>query len=212
MDTLKPIFHCDAKYLASGVGVGQCLRRQNFALGIPTCWSQHKSLFPDAKLEISLALTQSPNASQWNIGCLGSPMQKSCVGHVHVMFLFYFICVWYPTQTQFLVEYGLDCISKMINVTFSFGLLQGVSISEDRLDNHTVKTSLKINYENITEWDFPDVVTLAARNIRGDNFLVFFVKKAPITTTKSPVSGVSSLSLNGGALLLILVSANFFGY
>ena len=30
--TLKPIFHCDTKYLASGVGVGQCTRRQNFAL------------------------------------------------------------------------------------------------------------------------------------------------------------------------------------
>ena len=30
--TLKPIFHCDAKYLASGVGVGQCPRRQIFAL------------------------------------------------------------------------------------------------------------------------------------------------------------------------------------
>ena len=29
---LKPIFHCDAKYLASWVGVGQCTRRQNFAL------------------------------------------------------------------------------------------------------------------------------------------------------------------------------------
>ena len=37
--TLKPIFHCDAKYLASGVGVGQCTRRQNFATqNIPTCW------------------------------------------------------------------------------------------------------------------------------------------------------------------------------
>ena len=36
--SLKPIFDCDAKYLASGVGFGQCPRRQNFALGIPTCW------------------------------------------------------------------------------------------------------------------------------------------------------------------------------
>ena len=30
--TLKPIFHQNAKYLASGVGVGQCTQRQNFAL------------------------------------------------------------------------------------------------------------------------------------------------------------------------------------
>ena len=29
---LKPIFHQNAKYLASGVGVGQCTRCQNFAL------------------------------------------------------------------------------------------------------------------------------------------------------------------------------------
>ena len=29
---VKPIFHQNAKYLASGVGVGQCTRRQNFAL------------------------------------------------------------------------------------------------------------------------------------------------------------------------------------
>ena len=35
---VKPIFHCDAKYLASGVDIGQCPRRQNFALEIPTCW------------------------------------------------------------------------------------------------------------------------------------------------------------------------------
>ena len=36
--TLKPIFHGDATYLVSGVGVGQCPRRQNFVLGIQTCW------------------------------------------------------------------------------------------------------------------------------------------------------------------------------
>ena len=35
---LKPIFHCNANDLAWGVGVGQCPRRQNFALEIPTCW------------------------------------------------------------------------------------------------------------------------------------------------------------------------------
>ena len=29
---VKPIFHQNAKYLASGVGVGQCTQRQNFAL------------------------------------------------------------------------------------------------------------------------------------------------------------------------------------
>ena len=27
--------------------------------------------------------TQNPNASQWNIGCIGFQRQNSCVGHVH---------------------------------------------------------------------------------------------------------------------------------
>ena len=35
---VKPIFHQNAKYLASGAGVGQCPQRQTFALEIPTCW------------------------------------------------------------------------------------------------------------------------------------------------------------------------------
>ena len=41
--TVKPIFHCDAKYLASGVGVG-C---QHFALEIPTC--RYILALPNAK-------------------------------------------------------------------------------------------------------------------------------------------------------------------
>ena len=59
--SLKPIFHCDAKYLVLGVGVVQCPRSQNFALGIPTCWYLG-----------AFYLTQNPSASQWNIGCVGS--------------------------------------------------------------------------------------------------------------------------------------------
>ena len=47
----KPIFHCDAKYLASGVGVGQCPQCQNFALEIPTCW--YILALPNAKICVS---------------------------------------------------------------------------------------------------------------------------------------------------------------
>ena len=95
--TLKPIFHYNAK---------------PFALG--TSASPNAN---DTKLLVSFALgnanfsrhpTQNPNASQWNIGCVGYQMQISCVGNVHLMFFCVdFICVWYPTQTQFPVEYGL---------------------------------------------------------------------------------------------------------
>ena len=32
-----------------------------------------------------LPTTRNPNASQWNIGCVGSPGIGACVGHVHFM-------------------------------------------------------------------------------------------------------------------------------
>ena len=48
---VKPIFHWNAKYLASGVGVGQCPRRQNFALEIPACW--YILALPNAKICIT---------------------------------------------------------------------------------------------------------------------------------------------------------------
>ena len=33
--------------------------------------------------KFALPPTQNPNASQWNIGCVGSQTQNFCVGHVH---------------------------------------------------------------------------------------------------------------------------------
>ena len=77
-NTLKPIFHCDAKYLASGVVVRQCPQRHNFALGIPTCWY----LAANANPKICI----TPDASQWNIGGFGPSGVGAGVGHVHFMF------------------------------------------------------------------------------------------------------------------------------
>ena len=54
---LKPIFHCNTKYLASGVGVGQCPRRQN-CLALPNATI---CVFPYAKPQ-----------RQSSIGCVGS--------------------------------------------------------------------------------------------------------------------------------------------
>ena len=83
MTTLKPIFHCDAKYLASGIGVGQCPRRQNFRWGY-----QHVGILePNANPKFALPPTPTPDASQWNIGGVGYQMQNFCIGHVHFMFL-----------------------------------------------------------------------------------------------------------------------------
>ena len=69
---LKPIFHCDAKLLELGA-------RRNTKFVFP----QHK---PPTQV------------SQWNIGCVGSPTQNSCIGHVDLMlFILFFFCVGYPT-------------------------------------------------------------------------------------------------------------------
>ena len=81
---LKPIFHCDTKYLASGVGVGQCPRRQNFALEIPTCW--YILALPNAK--ICVFPDANPDTSQWNIGCVGS----QCKILALAMYISCFLC------------------------------------------------------------------------------------------------------------------------
>ena len=89
---LKPIFHCDAKPFALGPGVGLDPQRHTFALGIPTCWYLKTLKFaflPTPNLKIALPPTPTPNASQWYIGCIGSPTQISRVGHVH---FFFFLC------------------------------------------------------------------------------------------------------------------------
>ena len=94
--TLKPIFHCDTKYLASGVRVGQCTRRQNFAL--PNAKYTNMLVYfalddahffafhPTRNLKVAFYPTRNPNASQWNIGCIGSLALGLCVGHVHFIF------------------------------------------------------------------------------------------------------------------------------
>ena len=46
----------------------------------------------------------SPNASQWNIGCVGSQTQISHTGHVHLIF---FVLISFLFGSQFPVEYGL---------------------------------------------------------------------------------------------------------
>ena len=82
--TIKPIFHCDTKYLALGGGVGQFpLTPELF------CWRyQHVGIFePTQNVKFASAPTQNPNASQWNIGCIGCPTQNFHVGHVHFMLL-----------------------------------------------------------------------------------------------------------------------------
>ena len=119
MSPLKPIFHCDAKYLASEVGVGQCPRRQNFVLEIPTCWyilalpNAKICVTPDAKPKICVIPDANPRRQLVEYRLRWVPTQNAGVGQVHFMFIFVdFICIWYPTRAPFPVEYGLYTISK----------------------------------------------------------------------------------------------------
>ena len=73
---------------------------QKFALAIPKCWYLKM-------LKFALPPTGNPNASQWNIGCIGSQTQISCVGHVHFIF---FVSISFALGSQFPVEYGLKAI------------------------------------------------------------------------------------------------------
>ena len=53
-------------------------------------WSQRKpfkfALAPTQNLKFALARTPTPDASQLNIGCVGSLALGLCVGHVHFIF------------------------------------------------------------------------------------------------------------------------------
>ena len=45
------------------------------------------AFYPTRNLKFALAPTPTPDASQWNIGGVGSLALGLCVGHVHFMFL-----------------------------------------------------------------------------------------------------------------------------
>ena len=71
-------------------------------------WSQRN---PTQNLKFAFYPTLNPNASQWNIGCVGSQRKMLALAmYISCFFCVYFICVWYPTRTPFPVEYGLNSL------------------------------------------------------------------------------------------------------
>ena len=109
---LKPIFHQNAKYLASGTFASPNAKGSTSAspnARIPTCW-YILALPLTPILKFALPPTPIPDASQWNIGGVGLSGVGAGVGRwactFHVVYV-NFICVGHPTQTRFSVEYGL---------------------------------------------------------------------------------------------------------
>ena len=83
-------------------------QHNNFALGIPTCWylKTRKFALPlTPNLKFAFPPRPNPNASQWNIGCVGFQTQISHVGHVHFIFC---VLISFALGTPFPVEYGLN--------------------------------------------------------------------------------------------------------
>ena len=96
---VKPIFHCDAKYLASGVGVGQCPRHQNFALEIPTCWcilalpNTKICVSPDAKLKICVSPDANPLCQSVEYSWRSVFWRWPCIFHVYSMYISCCLCI-----------------------------------------------------------------------------------------------------------------------
>ena len=109
LPNLKPIFHCDTKYLALGVGVGQYPRRQNFALGIQTCWY----LGANAKPKICVLPDAKPKRKPVEYRLRWVPTQNSGVGHVHFMvFVLISFALGSHREPSFQWNMGLTCQKK----------------------------------------------------------------------------------------------------
>ena len=87
---VKPIFHCNAKYLASGVGILVRILRWGYQhVGIMETTQTLKFASPPTQnLKFAFYPTQNQNASQWNIGCVGSQRKNLASG----MYMSFFVC------------------------------------------------------------------------------------------------------------------------
>ena len=68
---------------------------------------------PNANFKICLPPTHNPNASQWNMGCVGSPTQNFCVGHVDFM-LFVLISFALVTQREPSLQWNMGFKDRLL--------------------------------------------------------------------------------------------------
>ena len=82
-------------YWRWGFALGQ-LPNAKIRVGDTNMLVSKNAFTPTRTLKFALPPTQNPNASQWNIGCVGSPTQNSCIGHVDFMLFIPFFSRWVP--------------------------------------------------------------------------------------------------------------------
>ena len=85
--SLKPIFHCNAKSLVLGFTLGNT-PNQELCIG-----------YTNRLVSKNTKICVTPNVSRWNIGCVGSPMQRAGGGLVDFI-LFVFISLALVTQHE----------------------------------------------------------------------------------------------------------------
>ena len=69
----------------------------------PQFWVTYTNMLGSKNAKFALPKTRDPNVSQWNIGCVGSPTQFFCVGHVYFMlFIPGFFLRWIPNANSVL--------------------------------------------------------------------------------------------------------------
>ena len=110
----KPIFHQNAKYLASGTFASPNAKGSTSASPnsrIPTCWyilALPPTPIPDANPKICVTPDANPRRQsveyRWRWAFWRWGWRWACTFHVVYV---NFICVGHPTQTSFSVEYGL---------------------------------------------------------------------------------------------------------
>ena len=138
------IFHCDAKYLASGVGVGQCLRRQNFAS--PNAKDTNMLVAKNAKTPDANLKFASPNAKpkrksvEYRLRWV--PNAKFLCWHVHFM-LFVSISFAFGSKHKRVFQWNMGLriakITSFRNLTqISFFLLlqcKGIFLGKESIAN-----------------------------------------------------------------------------
>ena len=86
-ESVKPMYHCNVKTLALGPWVGLDPQREILRWEYQYVVSKNAKICvsPNANVYICVTPNATPNTSQWNIDCVGSPGIGACVGHVHFM-------------------------------------------------------------------------------------------------------------------------------
>ena len=121
LEDVKPIFHCDTKYLRRGLALGNAPNTRIL------CWRyQHDGIFwryltlkfvspLTPNLKFALPQMPTPDANQGNNGGVGPSRVGAGIGHVHfIFFCVDFIYIWWSTQTQYPVEYVLKALLFLV--------------------------------------------------------------------------------------------------